>query len=152
MTRLTQAKARGAVFRRTGFGDLPRLGASTRFSAVETIGASIAASAATGSSSIAGRGSPGGFKREFPAWEAKLGADHLVDLSVLGQISDSALTSDAEIAFAENGLPNTFVPGRNLRVLHHRGGDQVSARAPPPGRAGCARPIIRAIPIAATTR
>jgi 7-cyano-7-deazaguanine synthase len=52
--------------------------------------------------------------RDFPDWVAKLGEDHLVDLSVLGQISDTALTSDAEIAFADSGLPTTFVPGRNL--------------------------------------
>ena len=43
-----------------------------------------------------------------------LGDDHMLDLSVLGQVSDTALTSDAEIAFREDGLPNTFVPGRNL--------------------------------------
>jgi 7-cyano-7-deazaguanine synthase len=53
-------------------------------------------------------------RREFPAWGAKLGADHLIDLSVLGQVSDTALTRDSAIAFAESGLPNTFVPGRNL--------------------------------------
>ena len=51
---------------------------------------------------------------EFPEWGAKLGEDHLVDLSVLGRLSETALTRDAEISFAENGLPNTFVPGRNL--------------------------------------
>jgi 7-cyano-7-deazaguanine synthase len=54
------------------------------------------------------------FRSEFPAWAAKLGEDHLIDLSVLGRISDTALTGDVAIAFAENGLPNTFVPGRNL--------------------------------------
>ena len=53
-------------------------------------------------------------KAEFPEWRGKLGEDHLIDLSVLGQISDTALTGDAAIAFAESGLPNTFVPGRNL--------------------------------------
>ena len=53
-------------------------------------------------------------RREFPEWGAKLGADHRIDLSALGQVSDTALTGDAEIAFAANGLPNTFVPGRNL--------------------------------------
>ncbi len=42
------------------------------------------------------------------------GADHLIDLGVLGQISDTALTRDSAIAFAASGLPNTFVPGRNL--------------------------------------
>jgi 7-cyano-7-deazaguanine synthase len=51
---------------------------------------------------------------EFPDWAGKLGADHMIDLSVLGQISETALTRDSAIAFAENGLPNTFVPGRNL--------------------------------------
>jgi 7-cyano-7-deazaguanine synthase len=47
-------------------------------------------------------------------WRGKLGADHLLDLSVLGQISDTALTREAEIAFGADGLPTTFVPGRNL--------------------------------------
>jgi len=50
----------------------------------------------------------------FPDWGARLGPDHLLDLSVLGAISETALTSDAEIALGANGLPNTFVPGRNL--------------------------------------
>ncbi len=50
----------------------------------------------------------------FPDWQPRLGADHMLDLSVLGEISDSALTSDAEIMLGKNGLPNTFVPGRNL--------------------------------------
>ncbi len=40
--------------------------------------------------------------------------DHLLDLAVLGQISDTALTQDKTIEFQKNGLPNTFVPGRNL--------------------------------------
>jgi 7-cyano-7-deazaguanine synthase len=53
-------------------------------------------------------------RREFPRWAGKLGKDHVVDLAVLGQLSDTALTRDAEIAFAGSGLPNTFVPGRNL--------------------------------------
>ena len=53
-------------------------------------------------------------KAEFHKWGAKLGDDHIVDLTVLGQVSDTALTRDAAIAFAESGLPNTFVPGRNL--------------------------------------
>jgi 7-cyano-7-deazaguanine synthase len=50
----------------------------------------------------------------FPAWGARLGSDHIVDLSLLGEISDTALTSEAEIALGANGLPTTFVPGRNL--------------------------------------
>ena len=53
-------------------------------------------------------------RREFPEWGAKLGDDHRVDLGVLGQISDTALTRDSAIAFEKSGLPNTFVPGRNI--------------------------------------
>ncbi|WP_458232611.1 7-cyano-7-deazaguanine synthase QueC [Roseateles sp. P5_E8] len=55
--------------------------------------------------------------RQFPHWASKLGADHLLDLSLLGQISDTALTSEREIELQANGLPNTFVPGRNLLFL-----------------------------------
>jgi 7-cyano-7-deazaguanine synthase len=50
----------------------------------------------------------------FPAWDARLGADHLLDLRVLGTVSDTALTGERAIEFAASGLPNTFVPGRNL--------------------------------------
>lgn len=52
-----------------------------------------------------------------PAWAQRLGDDHLLDLSVLGRISDTALTGDADIAMQANGLPNTFVPGRNLLFI-----------------------------------
>ncbi len=50
-------------------------------------------------------------------WAARLGEDHVLDLSLLGQISDTALTSERAIAFEADGLPNTFVPGRNLLFL-----------------------------------
>ena len=53
-------------------------------------------------------------RRRFPEWAGRLGDDHVLDLSVLGQVSDTALTRDVEIAMQDNGLPNTFVPGRNL--------------------------------------
>jgi 7-cyano-7-deazaguanine synthase len=53
-------------------------------------------------------------REKFPEWASRLGDDHLIDLAVLGQISDTALTRDAEIKLQANGLPNTFVPGRNL--------------------------------------
>lgn len=53
-------------------------------------------------------------RQTFPAWAGKLGADHLLDLGLLGQISDTALTADKAIAFEQSGLPNTFVPGRNI--------------------------------------
>jgi 7-cyano-7-deazaguanine synthase len=53
-------------------------------------------------------------RREFPQWDRKLAADHVIDLGVLGKVSDTALTREATIAFDASGLPNTFVPGRNL--------------------------------------
>jgi 7-cyano-7-deazaguanine synthase len=47
-----------------------------------------------------------------------LGPDHMVDLSAtLGALGSTALTSDTEIAVTAEGLPNTFVPGRNLLFL-----------------------------------
>jgi len=53
----------------------------------------------------------------FPAWAGRLGDDHVLDLSLLGQVSDTALTSGRAIELQANGLPNTFVPGRNLLFL-----------------------------------
>lgn len=50
----------------------------------------------------------------FPQWGECLGDDHMVDIAALGSLSDTALTRDAEIRLSESGLPNTFVPGRNL--------------------------------------
>ncbi|OZI25938.1 7-cyano-7-deazaguanine synthase QueC [Bordetella genomosp. 9] len=52
-----------------------------------------------------------------PEWAPRLGDDHMLDLSVLGQVGDTALTSDRRIEMQANGLPNTFVPGRNLLFL-----------------------------------
>lgn len=57
----------------------------------------------------------------FPAWASCLSQDHLLDLKTLGAISDTALTTEAAVAFASNGLPNTFVPGRNLLFLTYAG-------------------------------
>jgi len=56
-------------------------------------------------------------KIDFPEWSNKLGQDHMLDLSLLGQISDTALTQEKAIAMEKSGLPNTFVPGRNLLFL-----------------------------------
>lgn len=53
-------------------------------------------------------------REQFPQWTHKLGQDHLLDMSLLGQISDTALTQAKAIEFEQSGLPNTFVPGRNL--------------------------------------
>jgi 7-cyano-7-deazaguanine synthase len=53
----------------------------------------------------------------FPHWRRKLGDDHVLDLAALAEISDSAMTRDVAIAARADGLPNTFVPGRNLLFL-----------------------------------
>jgi len=51
------------------------------------------------------------------SWAKRLGEDHMLDLSVLGEVSETALTRDSEITMQADGLPNTFVPGRNLLFL-----------------------------------
>ena len=56
-------------------------------------------------------------KARFPQWAAKLGEDHLLDLAVLGEVSETSLTRDTAFQMEANGLPNTFVPGRNLLFL-----------------------------------
>jgi 7-cyano-7-deazaguanine synthase len=56
-------------------------------------------------------------RSDFPKWAARLGDDHLLEIGVLGKISDTALTQNAEIVLQNDGLPNTFVPGRNLLFL-----------------------------------
>lgn len=50
----------------------------------------------------------------FPAWGARLGEDHMIDASVLKALGATAMTHEVEITLTEAGLPNTFVPGRNL--------------------------------------
>jgi 7-cyano-7-deazaguanine synthase len=58
----------------------------------------------------------------FPEWAGRLANDHVLDLGLLGQISDSALTSAREIEMQAGGLPSTFVPARNLLFLGFAGG------------------------------
>lgn len=53
-------------------------------------------------------------RAEFPQWGGKLGEDHSVDLAALGAISQTSLTREAAFEYERNGLPNSFVPGRNL--------------------------------------
>jgi 7-cyano-7-deazaguanine synthase len=49
-----------------------------------------------------------------PAWKPRLGEDHMVTLDALAAMSDTALTRETAIGIASDGLPTTFVPGRNL--------------------------------------
>ena len=54
-------------------------------------------------------------------WGEKLGEDHLIDFSALGEISETAMTRDVEITMDASDLPNTFVPGRNLLFFNLAG-------------------------------
>lgn len=56
-------------------------------------------------------------KQRFPAWAPKLGDDHLLDLAVLGSVSETSLTRETAFRMESTGLPNTFVPGRNLLFM-----------------------------------
>ncbi len=56
-------------------------------------------------------------RSRFPHWAGRLGDDHLLDLGVLGQVSETSLTRDVAFQMETGGLPNTFVPGRNLLFL-----------------------------------
>ena len=50
----------------------------------------------------------------FPAWAARLGEDHMLEIRGFGEVAQSALTADRAIEMTAKGLPSTFVPGRNL--------------------------------------
>jgi 7-cyano-7-deazaguanine synthase len=54
---------------------------------------------------------------QAPGWAARLGDDHLLALDTLRAVSDTALTRETAIAMGADGLPNTFVPGRNIVFL-----------------------------------
>jgi len=83
-----------------------------RYSAVETVGFDYGQRHAVElESRFAVRAQ---LREKFPHWGKRLGDDHVLDLSLLGQISDTALTREREIEMNAGGLPNTFVPGRNL--------------------------------------
>jgi 7-cyano-7-deazaguanine synthase len=56
-------------------------------------------------------------RSRFPVWNTRLGDDHVLDVPVLGQISEGSLTREMAFTLEANGLPNSFVPGRNLVFL-----------------------------------
>ena len=59
----------------------------------------------------------GGHQGLRPEWAERLGEGHTLAIPTLAAISDTALTRDVAIAMGADGLPNTFVPGRNLVFL-----------------------------------
>ena len=56
-------------------------------------------------------------RTQFPQWAHKLGEDHVLPLEVLKHIGGSSLTDEVAFEMQADGLPNTFVPGRNLLFL-----------------------------------
>jgi 7-cyano-7-deazaguanine synthase len=56
-------------------------------------------------------------RRDFPRWRDGLAEDHVVTIDALGSLSRTSLTQDMAFAMEKDGLPNTFVPGRNLIFL-----------------------------------
>lgn len=56
-------------------------------------------------------------KRDFPIWAPRFGEDRVIDMGMLKDIGETALTEDVDIKMQANGLPNTFVPGRNILFL-----------------------------------
>jgi len=86
-----------------------------RFAAVETLGFAYGQRHAV---ELACRQS---VRREIgrlrPDWAARLGPDHLLGLDTFAALGETALTAETEIAMGADGLPTTFVPGRNLAFL-----------------------------------
>jgi 7-cyano-7-deazaguanine synthase len=120
-----------------------------RFSAVETIGFAYGQRHAV---ELEVRGAfMARLRSAFPAWAGRLGEDHMLDLSVIGLMGQTALTADVEIEMGRNNLPTTFVPGRNILFF-------TSAAAVAYRRdcvtlwAACAKPTTPVIPTAAMTR
>ena len=58
-----------------------------------------------------------GMKSISGEWASRLADNHTLEIPTLGTISETALTRDVAIEMDEGGLPNTFVPGRNLVFL-----------------------------------
>ena len=56
-----------------------------------------------------------------PGWAERLGDDHMIDLRALSALGETAMTADVEIKLRADGLPSTFVPGRNLLFLAFAG-------------------------------
>ena len=53
-----------------------------------------------------------------PRWPGRLGEDHLLDMTAaFAGLGATAMTAEMEITTGAEGLPTTFVPGRNLLFL-----------------------------------
>jgi 7-cyano-7-deazaguanine synthase len=57
------------------------------------------------------------FRTIFPQWQNRLAEDHVLPIDTLKAIGGSALTDNVKFEMGANGLPTTFVPGRNILFL-----------------------------------
>jgi 7-cyano-7-deazaguanine synthase len=90
-----------------------------RFATVETVGFAYGQRHAV---ELACRGPVRDGLARLGAWSRRLGADHMVDLvATMSAIGGTAMTEKMAIEIADDGLPNTFVPGRNLLFLTYAG-------------------------------
>ena len=106
----------GAVLRRTGFHHLPGLGAGAVTRHVETIGFDYGQRHAV-ELACRGRGAAQHGRASFRTGRRGWAATTCSTLACFGAISDTALTRDNAIEMPADGLPTTFVPGRNLVFL-----------------------------------
>lgn len=56
-------------------------------------------------------------RRLKPMWQGRLGDDRILDASIVSSLSVTALTDSKTIVITDEGLPTTFVPGRNVFFL-----------------------------------
>jgi 7-cyano-7-deazaguanine synthase len=56
-------------------------------------------------------------REKFPHWGGRLGEDRVIAIQALADIAETSLTREAEFRLQADGLPNSFVPGRNLIFL-----------------------------------
>ena len=54
----------------------------------------------------------------FPKFKDKLKSDFVINLDEINKITESSLLSNKDFQI-ENGLPNTFIPGRNLLFINY---------------------------------
>lgn len=54
------------------------------------------------------------YKQQKPEIKDVLGKDHIIDASVIKALGETAMTADKAIEIGAEGLPSTFVPGRNI--------------------------------------
>lgn len=93
--------------------------ALARFSHVETVGFAYGQRHAV---ELACRGPVRDAVAARGGWAGVLGPDHVLDLTAaFAGLGATALTSEMEIAMGAEGVPTTFVPGRNLVFLTFAG-------------------------------